>query len=693
MLGRGGTLGRHLLLLACYMAAGIAVTWPRVTYLAGRLPATRDAGGYVWDFWWVARQVSHLASPWSTSYIAAPVGTDLGYHTLMPLPGLLLTPVTLTFGPSASYNLLSIACPGLLCYAMYRAARLWLPSQAGAIAAGALFGLSSILAWRSWYEVNLAAGALFLPMALEASVRLRRRPGPRQAIILGLVMGAAVLTDQESAVLAAIVTALVLLPWMLRHPTPARLWPPALATAIGTAIATPQIIAMTQQALADRMSSSQTRSLAVDYVKSGAGPGQLFAPSPRVADFGMKSLGSFYYSGQFYYNGQASMVVTTFGVVLTVLALFGLAVAWRQRSARLLGLLWAGCAALALGSAVWIGRHSYTPLGEVSHGARISALLPFTWFVKVPGLSSFREADRFTLLGLIPAALLAGAAVNWLRYHARPLLIPVLALALLEAGWSGNPGIATMPTAMPALDTPIAADHSNSVVVDIPFGIRGGLPVIGSGFPPQSMVLATADHHPLADAFISRIPATTLSGIEHHPFYATLLNAEGGGGGDHAGRVQGSTGRRPPHAHRLGTPLAPEARCPALPPPDRFPVRLPGRRCLRLLASRALGAVLRSARRGRDVAEEPFSGQSPDQATESSRETGPLLRGQGSDDAGLPGLPGPPDLGRDQPALWSEVQPDIPLVLLVAAAPDPAFTFQAGREAAHRALLKAEQVG
>ena len=520
--GWGGPVARHLVLLACYVAAGIAVTWPRVTYLAGRLPATRDAGGYVWDFWWVARQVSHLASPWSTTYIAAPVGTDLGYHTLMPLPGLLMTPVTLAFGPSASYNLLSIACPGLLCYAMYRAARLWLPSQTGAIAAGALFGLSSILAWRSWYEVNLAAGALFLPMALEASVRLRRHPGRRQAIILGVVMGAVVLTDQESAVLAAIVTALVLLPWMLRHPAPARLWPPALATAVGAVIATPQIVAMTQQALTGGASAPQARSLAMDYVNSGAGLGQLFAPSPRVANFGMRGIASLYYSG------PVSMATVTFGVVLTVLALLGLAVARRRRSARLLGLLWAGCAALALGSAVWISGHPYAPLSQVSHGAHLSVLLPYTWLVRIPGLSSFREADRFTILGLIPATLLAGAAVNWLRYHARPVLIPVLALALLEAGWSGNPSIPTMPTTMPALDAPIAADPSASIVVDIPFGIRGGLPVIGSAFPPQSMVLATADHHPLAAAFISRIPAGTLSGIQHHPFYAALLNAEGG---------------------------------------------------------------------------------------------------------------------------------------------------------------------
>jgi hypothetical protein len=523
-LGRRGwsRRGRHLVLLACYLAAGIAGTWPRVTYLGGRLPATRDAGGYVWDLWWVARQVSHLASPWSTSYIAAPVGTDLGYHTLMPLPGLLMTPITLAVGPSASYNLLSVACPGLLCYAMYRAARLWVPSQIGAIAAGALFGLSCILAWRSWYEINLAAGALFLPMALEASVRLRRRPGRRQAITLGLVMGAAVLTDQESAVLATILAVLVLLPWMLRHATPARLCPPALAAVVGALIATPQIVAMVHQARAGGAASPSTY-LARNYVDSGAGLGQMFSPSPRVSHLGLPGLGSLYY-----HQGPTSEVVVTFGVVLTALALLGLAVAARRRNAWLLALLWACCVALALGSALWIGTHSQVPAPRLWHGTALSQILPFTWFVKIPGLSGFREADRFTLLGLVPAALLAGTAVNWLRCHARPLLILALGLALLEAGWSGNPGITTMPTTMPALDTPIAADHSASIVIDVPFGIRGGLPILGSAFPPQSMVLATAEHHPLADAFISRIPASTLTGIKHHPFYAALLNAEGG---------------------------------------------------------------------------------------------------------------------------------------------------------------------
>ena len=91
----------------------------------------------------------------------------------MPLPGVLMAPVTIVFGPSFTYNLLSAAAPGLMCYAMYRAARLWLPSQTGAIAAGAFFGLSTMMTWNAWYEIQLALGAIFLPLALEAAVRLR----------------------------------------------------------------------------------------------------------------------------------------------------------------------------------------------------------------------------------------------------------------------------------------------------------------------------------------------------------------------------------------------------------------------------------------------------------------------------------------------------------------------------------------
>src|SRR5215469_8899502 len=86
---------QHLGILLGFIAAGAAATWPLTANLAGRIPANRDPASYVWDFWWVAHQVTHLGNPWFTPLMAAPVGIPLGFHTMMPLPSLLFTPVTL----------------------------------------------------------------------------------------------------------------------------------------------------------------------------------------------------------------------------------------------------------------------------------------------------------------------------------------------------------------------------------------------------------------------------------------------------------------------------------------------------------------------------------------------------------------------------------------------------------------------
>jgi len=514
-------VARHLGILLCFIVVGAAATWPLAVNLADRIPANRDPASYVWDFWWVAHQVTHLGNPWFTPLMAAPVGVQLGFHAIMPLPGVLFTPVTLAFGPAFSYNLWTVILPGLLCYAMYRAARLWLRSATGAVGAGVLYGVSCMLTQQDWYHLNIALGALFLPMALEASVRLRRKPGRRQGIILGLVMGAAVLSDQESAVLASIVVALVLLPWLLHRPGWARLWPVVLATLIGAVVASPQIIAMIQEVVASHGGLSiPPGKLAVSYKQYGIGLPGMFTPTPRVSMFGLKAL-----AGPFL-HGRDNEGMPMFGTTLTVLALIGLIASWRRRSAWQLAALWLGCAALALGTSLWIGKHQYLPLASVWNGVRVSNLMPYTWFVRLPGLSSFREADRLAILGLLPAALLAGAAVEWFRYHAKPVLAVVAAAVILESGYSGNPKVGSIPASFAGVDRGIVRDHTNSIVLDLPFGLRGGIPVYGVPFFPQALVMATEDGHPRSIAYASRVPRPTIDAVASHPFYAALISAE-----------------------------------------------------------------------------------------------------------------------------------------------------------------------
>ena len=110
---------REAVIIVAFLAAGVAATWPRATFLTGILPAGDDQAEYVWNMWWMAHQITHLGNPWFTSYLAAPLGNRLRFDTLTPLLGAVMAPVTLLLGPSVADGLLVIVAPGFACYAMY----------------------------------------------------------------------------------------------------------------------------------------------------------------------------------------------------------------------------------------------------------------------------------------------------------------------------------------------------------------------------------------------------------------------------------------------------------------------------------------------------------------------------------------------------------------------------------------------
>jgi hypothetical protein len=314
-----------------------------------------------------------------------------------------------------------------------------------------------------------------------------------------------------------ILAALVLLPWLVRQHGATQLRAVTASAVTAAVIATPQLIAMVQEA-----ADGGTAPRASNYALYAAQLPSLFGPSPRLARYGAAGLAHIYRAH------TADEGLATFGVILTVLAVFGLVVSWRRRSARLLGVLWLGSAILALGPTLYLGGHQFVPLAESWQGRQVSLLMPYTWLIRIPGMSLFREADRLAFLGLIGAALLAGAAVDWLRRHARPAIIAVVVFGALEAGWPGQPHQLTMPTALPAVDHPIAADHSGSIVVDAPFGILGTPKAYGIRTSPLALVLATADAHPRAMSYGPLAVPTTVAAMKRHAFYAGLVAAQSG---------------------------------------------------------------------------------------------------------------------------------------------------------------------
>jgi hypothetical protein len=286
-------------------------------------------------------------------------------------------------------------------------------------------------------------------------------------------------------------------------------------------VASPQFIAMIVQAGQGGASAPADR-LAQTYGRFGVGLPTLFSPSPRL-DYWHLGLSRLTVD---YRYAQPKEALATFGFVLTITALAGLAVSWRrQPGLRWMALLWAVGAVLALGTTLIIGKTTLVPLAARWHGAVVSQLMPYTWLIRIPGLSALREPDRLALLGLVGAAVLAGAAVQWLSQHARPLLAVVAVAAFLEAGWAGTGAL--MPVTMPAVDKPIATDHSRSIVVDVPFGLRGGILLRGLTFPAQALMLAAEDGHPRAVSYTSWVPQPTSHGIiVGHAFYRCLGSAQ-----------------------------------------------------------------------------------------------------------------------------------------------------------------------
>jgi hypothetical protein len=163
---------------------------------------------------------------------------------------------------------------------------------------------------------------------------------------------------------------------------------------------------------------------------------------------------------------------------------------------------------------------------------------------RLPGLTSFYEANRFTVLALLPASLLAGRAIAWIRKRFAPALVIVAVLAATELGWSGPqpdgpvphfslstrvPDGAAMATDMPAVDRALEADHSGSLVVDVPLGFRSGTLEFGAPFPGEALVLATQDNHPRAVGYVARLPRHTIELLAQHRFYTALLQVQRGG--------------------------------------------------------------------------------------------------------------------------------------------------------------------
>jgi hypothetical protein len=255
-----GPLGRDsqavALTLACYLLAAVAVTWhlwadPASRTIAGN---PNDADLFAWFLRYDATAVAHGTLPaLVTSAMNAPQGINMMWNTSMPLPGVLLTPVTLLLGAQTSLTVLTTAGFAGSAASMFLVLRRWEVSNSAAALAGAVYGFSPALLHASvgHYSTQLAvlppliidAGLrLCLPARLGApsarSQRLRSAAPVRDGIILGLLVVAQIFTGEELLLLTALAGLLLLAVLALGRPraTASRLRPAAAGFGVAAVV-------------------------------------------------------------------------------------------------------------------------------------------------------------------------------------------------------------------------------------------------------------------------------------------------------------------------------------------------------------------------------------------------------------------------------------------------------------------------
>ncbi len=166
---------RVLAMAGLYYLLGAAL----VTMWLWRDPASRIVAGnpydtdqFTWYFRYDAAAAAHLhLLALTTDAMNAPQGISVMWNTFMPLPGMLLAPVTLLAGPQASLTVLMTAGFAGSALALFAVLRRWGASVAAAALGGAVYGFSPALVQSSLGHYDLQF-AVLPPLIADAALCL-----------------------------------------------------------------------------------------------------------------------------------------------------------------------------------------------------------------------------------------------------------------------------------------------------------------------------------------------------------------------------------------------------------------------------------------------------------------------------------------------------------------------------------------
>jgi hypothetical protein len=449
-----------------YLLASVAVTlW------LWRDPASRtvvgnpnDADQAAWFFRYDAVAIAHFHLPaLVTTAMNAPQGVNLMWNTPLLLPGILLAPVTLLFGPQASLTILLTAGFAGSATAMFAVLRRWRVGVAAAALGAAVYGFSPALVHSAIGHYDLQF-AVFPPLIADAVLRLAtgRASARKTPQWLGLLVTAQLFISEEILLDTGLAVVLLLVVIAVSRPreVPGRIG--TLAGGLGVATCVLAVIAGYPLWV------------------------QFFGPlhqsgSPFTTDFFKNDLSGFVVPSSYMlfhtsgsaaealrYQGQLPEYLGYLGWPLIVVLAAGAVRFWRRLPVRACTVTCAVLLTFSLGGTLLASGHEH-------HWLK----LPWYWLQSLPVLSAALP-DRFSIVAdgaaaallawcadaAVPAlATLAGRRLPWLASGARPaaVVMSLAALAVLPIVPRPLPAAAATPVppgwpaAFSALDLPASA--------------------------------------------------------------------------------------------------------------------------------------------------------------------------------------------------------------------------------------------
>lgn len=158
---------------------------PVLGHLGSRTVAANDLdpSSYMWFIAWWPYALAHGLNPIVTHMMFYPGGYNLAWSTAMPGPSIVLSPVTLAFGPVVSFNVLQLLSPALGAWTAFLLCRHLTGRTWPSLAGGYVFGFSPYVLAHLTGAPNLTLVALLPVLVLLVVRRVEGSIGARRFVV------------------------------------------------------------------------------------------------------------------------------------------------------------------------------------------------------------------------------------------------------------------------------------------------------------------------------------------------------------------------------------------------------------------------------------------------------------------------------------------------------------------------------